>query len=199
MGKRGVNRMALVAVAAAGALSSCAEQAQREPSPAEVAGARAAADALGERLKSRLVAAMRDGGPSEAVAVCAAEAPAIAAQVSSEFDHDVSRTALRVRNTGNRPDPWEREQLERFIRLAAEGRNLAGAEVAVIENRESGPVLRYTRPILLQPQCAVCHGTDVDEGLLAEIRRLYPEDNATGFEVGDVRGIFSVERALDAD
>jgi hypothetical protein len=52
--------------------------------------------------------------------------------------------------------------------------------------------LGYVEPIVVQDMCLTCHGTEVDatvEGTLAE---LYPADEATGFESGDLRGMFWV-------
>jgi hypothetical protein len=48
----------------------------------------------------------------------------------------------------------------------------------------------YVEPIYLQPLCATCHGDAVEAGLLEHIRGLYPEDEAVGFRVGDLRGLF---------
>ena len=54
--------------------------------------------------------------------------------------------------------------------------------------------LRYLRPILVEPACLLCHGAE--EELDPEVRRRlaerYPEDRATGFAEGDLRGAFSV-------
>ena len=44
----------------------------------------------------------------------------------------------------------------------------------------------------MKPLCTTCHGTSVDPALLAHIRERYPEDRATGYSVGDFRGLFWV-------
>ena len=50
-------------------------------------------------------------------------------------------------------------------------------------------------PIRLQPQCVQCHGKP--EELSTEVRAAlldrYPDDRATGFAAGDLRGWFWVE------
>jgi hypothetical protein len=48
----------------------------------------------------------------------------------------------------------------------------------------------YVEPIYLQPMCATCHGEAVEAGLLEQIRRLYPTDEAVGFAAGEFRGLF---------
>ena len=42
--------------------------------------------------------------------------------------------------------------------------------------------------------CATCHGESVSPEILAEIKARYPDDTATGFAVGDLRGMFTVSR-----
>lgn len=51
----------------------------------------------------------------------------------------------------------------------------------------------YVEPILTQPLCLTCHGKVLAPEVAARIRELYPEDEAVGFEVGDLRGVFWVE------
>jgi hypothetical protein len=43
---------------------------------------------------------------------------------------------------------------------------------------------------VLQPLCATCHGEAVEPALLERIRALYPRDEAVGFRVGELRGMF---------
>ncbi len=54
---------------------------------------------------------------------------------------------------------------------------------------------RYYRPIyIIMPTCLKCHGSkdDLDALALTEIRRRYPADNATGFRMGDLRGLWKM-------
>ncbi len=51
----------------------------------------------------------------------------------------------------------------------------------------------YVEPILLQPLCLGCHGAALAPEVEARIDALYPDDQATGFEVGELRGVFWVE------
>jgi Tol biopolymer transport system component len=48
---------------------------------------------------------------------------------------------------------------------------------------------------IAQPMCLSCHGdkTQVDQKTAQEIQRLYPQDKATGYQVGDLRGAFLTE------
>ena len=187
-------------IGAALALSACSGsddgqatgRAVAEAEQPQLETARQAARALGGDLKARLQAAMRDGGPVAAVNVCAEEAPAIATRVSEDLDLDVGRTALRVRNAANAPDDWEREQLEAFKAAMEAGEDPAGLEASEVFAAEGQTVLRWMKPIPMGEVCATCHGDDIAPEVQAAVAAEYPDDAATGFESGELRGAFTV-------
>ena len=43
----------------------------------------------------------------------------------------------------------------------------------------------YVEPIRVIHLCVSCHGPNVEPELLAEVRSLYPDDEATGFLLGE--------------
>jgi len=155
---------------------------------------RQAAQTFGKTLKGELQAAMKQGGPMAAVGVCNQRAPEIAAELSRETGFTMRRTSLKPRATP--PTDWERAVLEGF-----EARHAAGEPPKAIEWHEVATVagekrLRYMKAIGTQGICLTCHGTDIDPALKAKIDRLYPEDRATGFAKGDIRGAFSITASL---
>jgi len=104
--------------------------------------------------------------------------------------------SLRYRNPVNAPDAWEREALESFDRLPVEARPAAEHWAVVTEGgRET---LRYLKPVVAGPMCLTCHGdkAKVPPAVLAKIASAYPDDRATGFSAGDVRGAVSVRVPL---
>ena len=60
--------------------------------------------------------------------------------------------------------------------------------VSLDEGREG-----YVEPIRLLPQCLACHGEQIAPDVAARLHELYPDDQATGFAVGDLRGVFWIE------
>ncbi|MCA1791466.1 MAG: DUF3365 domain-containing protein, partial [Thioalkalivibrio sp.] len=40
--------------------------------------------------------------------------------------------------------------------------------------------------------CLTCHGSDVGGDIKHALERLYPDDQATGYAEGDVRGAFTI-------
>lgn len=141
-----------------------------------------AVQTMGKRLLGRLEHALDEGDPAAAVEVCRTQAPAIARAVASEYDLRIGRTSYRLRNPANVPPPWAKGLVERRVEqptwLAGPGGRLAGL-----------------LPIRLKPECGMCHGPqeEIDPKVRTALARWYPEDAATGFHPGDLRGWFWVE------
>jgi hypothetical protein len=135
---------------------------------------------------------MAAGGPVAAIDVCRSRAPAIAARLSSESGATVGRTALRVRNPANAPDGLQRTLLEQFSSELASGKFTPPLEAAFEIRRGDQVERRYMRAIPTEPACLTCHGKTLAPELAAAIARDYPNDQATGFEQGQLRGAFTV-------
>jgi len=165
---------------------------------AALARADAAAKALMKSLGGALMATLEEGGPDAAIQVCARIAPERAAEISDEFGLDISRTALRWRNPANAPDEYERAWME-----AAESHyietGLAPEPSSAIVESDGAYELRYLLPLRLAGPCLQCHGSaeDLSSEVLATLVQHYPDDRATGFAVGDLRGIVTVRVPLD--
>lgn len=141
-------------------------------------------------FKSGLMQALQSGlaeSPESAIRVCRIEAPAIAER-SGEPGLQVGRSSHRLRNPVNAPAPWMREIIDHYL---ASPDDRAPRTVRLAEDRYG-----YAEPIVTQPMCTVCHGRAIAPQLAGTIAELYPEDQATGFEAGELRGIFWV--TLDA-
>lgn len=142
-----------------------------------------------QRLKAELEAAIAQGGPVGAIGVCREQAPAIARELSAAGGARVSRTALRVRDPANTPQPWQRDVLLRFQERMAAGEPADGLEYF---ETPAGEGARYMKAIPTGPLCVTCHGNNLAADVQAALRGMYPEDAATGFAAGDLRGAFSV-------
>ena len=147
---------------------------------------------LGTQLKAELTAAMAAGGPSAAIGVCSSRAQAIAAALSTDSGATVRRTALKLRNTANAPDQIEHLILRQFEQELASGAFEGPLEAAFEINRGGQKERRYMRAITTEGVCLTCHGTNVTPEVSSAIARVYPQDRATGFESGSLRGAFSV-------
>ncbi len=180
-------------------LSACGASEPEAPPPAPPAEVdeaavleevEAAARALGGTLRTRVEEAMGEGGPPEAMRVCSEEAQALTAGVAGETGVRVGRSSLRLRNPTNAPEPWVATWLT--------GHGDAPAEEALPHRAVETGVARVVLPIPMEAPCMACHGpseqiSDEVQALLAE---RYPEDEATGYAVGDLRGALWAEKTL---
>lgn len=151
---------------------------------------RQAAKQFGMTLKGELQAAMKSGGPMAAVEVCHERAPEIAADLSKQSGFTLRRTSLKPRAT--EPTSWETAVLLDFEQQREAGTSPADMQWHEVVETDDGKELRYMKAIGTGDVCLTCHGENVDPDLLAKIEKLYPEDRATGFEKGDIRGAFSI-------
>lgn len=155
--------------------------------------AAALADKFVGMLKPQLKQAMADGGPTHAIAVCADIAPEIADALSTESGWSVKRVSLKSRNASRAiPDAWEQEVLLNFNRQQAAG---AAPEDLHVEEVVSGQY-RYMQAQVVEPLCLVCHGEALGSEVQDTLHEYYPDDWATGYSLGEVRGAISISRNL---
>ena len=141
-----------------------------------------ARDALFASLFAELSAAMREGGPVNAIGVCAERAPAIAETVSAERGVKIGRTAHRTRNPDNTPPIWAELILDDLPTQPVYLADRSGRLGAIL-------------PIMTASACTQCHGEAdaLAPGVAGALAERYPHDRATGFAEGDLRGWFWVE------
>ncbi|PLW83210.1 hypothetical protein CWI75_07295 [Kineobactrum sediminis] len=140
-------------------------------------------------LKPALKTAIQEGGPAHAVDVCATLAPAIMDELSNESGWTVRRVSLQPRNRNRAvPDEWEAEVLKTFDALQASGQPPATINHgAVVDGR-----YRYMQAQGVEPLCLNCHGETLSEPVRQALQTHYPEDQATGYSLGEVRGAISL-------
>ena len=199
-----LSRFALVMLAS---LSACnrddagAQEQAPSAKPAEqpiegpIPRARSMSMSFASKLQSTLLAAIEAGGPAHAIGICKHDAPAIAAAQASD-GWTLSRTALRVRNPANASTSWQRDVLATWQEQIDAGKvdDVASLEWFTIIEGERGKELRYMRAIALGGVCLACHGPadQLSDEVRSALAQQYPDDEATGFEVGDLRGAFVV-------
>lgn len=144
-----------------------------------------AVDRLQRALSRRLMEELSDA--PNAVLVCRDEAPAIAAEIAAAQGLSLGRTSHRLRNPGNAPRAWARE-------LVARGASAPAGEARAVAV-DLGDRVGYLRPIPTGGPCLKCHGPaeSLSPGVRAALQGGYPDDQATGFAAGDLRGWFWAE------
>jgi len=158
---------------------------------------RVAVKALGGELKSILQASMKASGPIDSISVCNIEAPKISNKISAAKELFVARTSLKYRNQENKPDEWEKSVLEQFEQRKVKGEDVKTMEFSELTEHEGKKVFRYMKAIPTAEVCLKCHGSNVAQPITSKINSLYPDDKATGFKMGDIRGAFSVIQPIN--
>lgn len=171
-------------------LAGCAREQAAAPDPAFVDGAAVLADAYQTALQAELSSALKQAGPVGAIGVCQSTAPAIAEEMSAKGDLAVSRIARRNRNPGNAV-PAELDALYQQLERQPVKDGAPHVVTAIVGGKE---VFMRALPMKDQP-CSQCHGTNIAPAVTAAITASYPDDRATGFAVGDLRGAMLVTRS----
>lgn len=138
---------------------------------------------LKKSLKQELVKGLEEG-PAEAIAACRVEAPKLAEALSKD-GVKLGRASRKARNPNNAPKLWMQPLLQAY----ETDPNRREPGVVLIDDKTVG----YVEPIYVQPLCVTCHGSELEPDLKARIDELYPNDKATGYAAGDLRGVFWAE------
>ena len=144
------------------------------------------------QLKGELQNAMKSGGPLNAIDVCNKTAPAIAKSLSKKHGWKVARTSLKARNSSNSPDVWEAKVLNAFEARKSKGESvkpMAYSEAVEVKGRK---YFRFMKAIPTAEVCLKCHGDNIAPEITAKLKEKYPDDQATGFKLGDIRGAFTI-------
>ena len=65
------------------------------------------------------------------------------------------------------------------------------------EREENGKTIQhFMKAIPVQAPCMACHGTDLAPAVSQQLDALYPGDQARGYTLGELRGAFTLKRAV---
>lgn len=147
-------------------------------------------------LSEQLSGAIEEGGIPHALEFCSVQAIPLTEELSLEYDTRIRRASHKPRNPQNRADEDEFRVIESYIEAIETESELTPQIIRADEH------ICYFAPIRVSMDlCIQCHGnpgTDIDEEHLTLIRSLYPDDEATGFSMGDLRGIWSITLPSDS-
>ena len=155
---------------------------------AQVDNAKKSTKVFASSLKSELQKAMKAGGPVNALSVCNTEAMPITEKVAKEQGAQLNRVSLKNRNPENAPNDWQTAVLEDFDARAAKGEDIKTMAFAKIVEDGENKQFRFMKAVPTGKPCLSCHGSNLDPKVSGKLAELYPEDKATGYELGQVRG-----------
>jgi len=161
-----------------------AETETKQDSPAIIAEA-------SKILITALTEAIAESGTVGAISVCSEKAPEIATTVGNKHNVTLRRVTEKPRRPTNAANKAEQEILAAFAADIENGKPPAPRTITT----EDGST--FVAPIVIPaPLCLQCHGDpahDIAPETLAAIRKLYPNDQATGYKSGDLRGAWTVK------
>ena len=143
--------------------------------------------ALLKPYKLELKQTLFDGlheGPTAAIDICMLNVDEIS-QNQAQNVIAVGRSSHKLRNPNNVAPDWVAPIMESYQHSE---RPLKPQTITLPNNH-----IGYVEPIMLKPLCTTCHGEKITSNVLAHIKKRYPEDQATGFKVNDLRGVFWLE------
>lgn len=136
-------------------------------------------------LLKNVSSAVEQGGIEYAVDFCNLNAFSITDSLSKEYSAHITRLSDKNRNPSNAissesdATAWEKIQSE---------------QAAFTQAADDGTVYYYKPIYTAMPTCIKCHGTadDITESVAEVIREKYPNDLATGYHLGDLRGMWKI-------
>jgi hypothetical protein len=163
--------------------------------PPEWRGAIARGDlviaALHDTFLRELSAALERHGPAGALQSCHVDVTGAVQRLQAREGVSAGRTSAGLRNAANAPPAWAAP----VVKLYA-GRRAREVDGIVVDLGNRVGVLR---PIVERQVCAPCHGPDDARPapVKAAIAARYPNDHATGFRDGEIRGWYWVVMPKD--
>jgi hypothetical protein len=144
-----------------------------------------------QTLGKNLQEALQQGGVSHAISFCNVNAMPIVDSLSKSYNATIRRVSFKTRNPVDQPDEIERALLDAYEFQWKDSIPLNANVQKLGDDR-----YLFTKPIFVDNAlCLVCHGKP-ENGLLNEtaefIKKEYPDDQATGYEIGDLRGMWSI-------
>jgi uncharacterized protein with PIN domain len=144
--------------------------------------AQAAVSEAFSRFMSALQTQLAKGDPADAIAVCKEIAPRITREVSDEYKVQLGRTSWALRNPNNVGPLWTEWLVDDMPTTPKHAADKSGRLGSVF-------------PIVVQDACLTCHGPRdrIPASVQQALDEFYINDEAVGFESGDLRGWFWVE------
>jgi len=140
---------------------------------------------------TKITGALEGGGAEHAVNFCNLAAIPLTDSLSTEYGVLIQRLSEKNRNPGNGLETEEDKKAWDFF--------IKNGQSQHFSSREDENMVVY-KPIKIGiTTCLECHGvpnTDILPQTLARIMEKYPEDKATGYEIGMLRGMWKIEKPL---
>lgn len=144
--------------------------------------------ALLQKLGSELKTQMQTSGAMGALNFCSQNALTLTEQIAKESKTSIKRASINYRNPVNKANTEETALLNTWSNLVKNGQPLPAQKLVNV----SDSTIMYYKPLMINNEaCLKCHG-NVEGELAKAIKTAYPEDKATGYKMGDLRGMIAI-------
>ncbi len=146
-------------------------------------------------LSSNLQSALQAGGVTNAIPFCSLAASPLTSGIATQHGVRLRRVTHKARQPAAQADPQEAAILESF-QAALRADTTTNPPPPIVTNLLAGHLTFFAPIVLNHDLCLQCHGEpggDVTFENLAVIRRLYPHDQAVGFQRGQLRGAWRID------
>ncbi|NRR92491.1 DUF3365 domain-containing protein [Winogradskyella undariae] len=140
-------------------------------------------------LGKNLMGTIQKKGVLEALAFCNAQAYPLTDSMAVVHNASIKRVTDQPRNPKNKANAEELVYINTFKSMVASNKEVEPI-VKELENK-----VRVYYPITTNAMCLQCHGKPnetIEKSTLTKIKSLYPTDKAIGYNVNEVRGIWSI-------
>lgn len=145
-------------------------------------------------LLQNVTGAMQAGGPVHAVEFCNLKAGVLTDSIGSAAGITIQRVTDKPRNPSNGLSGGE---IDLFRQIQDSLQNGTIQPHYLLDDKDGRTV--FYKPIVLgMPACLQCHGTpgqDIEPATLLKITEKYPDDVATGYSLGQLRGMWKITLA----
>jgi len=135
-------------------------------------------------LLANVMQAMKSGGPGFAVTYCNEKAMPLTDSLAKAHNCVIQRVSDKYRNPSNKLSETDAEVFTAM-----------NASLKPVLLSENGYLIYYKPIKIAMPACLTCHGTEgkeLDAKTAEIIRQKYPNDLATGYKEGDLRGFWKI-------
>lgn len=140
-------------------------------------------------LGKNLIRTIQKKGTIEALEFCNEKALALTDSMSVVHQAKIKRVSDQPRNPNNQANPKELQYIADFKTVIANHQE----PKPIVEETEG--LVNFYYPITTNSMCLQCHGkpnTNIESPTLKALAEMYPNDKAVGYDVNQVRGIWSI-------
>jgi hypothetical protein len=148
---------------------------------------------VGQSFKAfsrEIMKALQEGGVEHAVSYCHLQTSPLVDSLSKTYKVKIMRISDKFRNPENKPGDLDLTILKAYQKQLADGQDLLGH----LETK-ADQVIYYSPILILNPASLQCNGErglTMDQENYDFIKSKYPEDLATGYKLGDLRGVWKI-------